>query len=86
MWATIKTVFTHPYQNICFPINDGPDEEVYSSLNLLANDRYIGRAIHVVREKELDDGLLDVLIRKENFVASIKIYKRDIFEDSRNIF
>jgi len=80
LWATIKTVFTHPNQNICYRIDDGPDEEICSRLGLLANGRYFGGAMHAAPEAELDDGLLDLLMLKEISVAKFlwhlpKIYK-----------
>ena len=80
MWATIKTVFTHPNQSIRFRIDDGPEEEICSRLGLLANGRYFGGAMHAAPEAELDDGLLDLLILKEISVAKFlwhlpKIYK-----------
>ena len=80
LWATIKTVFTHPNQSIRFRIDDGPEEEIYSRLCLLANGRYFGGAMHAAPEAELDDGLLDLLMLKEISVAKFlwhlpKIYK-----------
>ena len=80
LWATIKTVFTHPNQNIRFCIDDGPEEEVCSRLSLLANGRYFGGAMHAAPEAKLDDGLLDLLMLKEISVAKFlwhlpKIYK-----------
>ena len=80
LWATIKTVFTHPNQSIRFRINDGPEEEICSRLGLLANGRYFGGAMHAAPEAELDDGLLDLLMLKEISVAKFlwhlpKIYK-----------
>ena len=80
LWATIKTVFTHPNQSIRFRIDDGPEEEICSRLGLLANGRYFGGAIHAAPEAELDDGLLDLLMLKEISVAKFlwhlpKIYK-----------
>ena len=59
LWATIKTVFTHPNQSIRFRIDDGPEEEICSRLCLLANGSYFGGAMHAAPEAELDDGLLD---------------------------
>ena len=80
LWATIKTVFTHPNQSIRFRIDDGPEEEICSRLCLLANGRYFGGAMHAAPEAELDDGLLDLLMLKEISVAKFlwhlpKIYK-----------
>ena len=75
LWATIKTVFTHPNQSIRFSIDDGLEVEICSRLGLLANGHYFGRAIHAAPEAELDDGLLDLLMLKEISVASTKIYK-----------
>ena len=80
LWATIKTVFTHPNQSIRFRIDDGPEEEICSRLGLLANGRYFGGAKHAAPEAELDDGLLDLLMLKEISVAKFlwhlpKIYK-----------
>ena len=80
LWATIKTVFTHPNQGIRFRIDDGPEEEICSRLGLLANGRYFGGAMHAAPEAELDDGLLDLFMLKEISVAKFlwhlpKIYK-----------
>ena len=80
LWATIKTVFTHPNQGIRFRIDDGPEEEICSRLGLLANGRYFGGAMHAAPEAELDDGLLDLLMLKEISLARFlwhlpKIYK-----------
>ena len=80
LWATIKTVFTHPNQSIRFRIDDGPEVEICSRLGLLANGRYFGGAMHAAPEAELDDGLLDLLMLKEISVAKFlwhlpKIYK-----------
>ncbi len=80
LWATIKTVFTHPNQSIRFRIDDGPEEEICSRLGLLANGRYFGGAMHAAPEAELEDGLLDLLMLKEISVAKFlwhlpKIYK-----------
>jgi len=80
LWATIKTVFTHPNQGIRFRIDDGPEEGICSRLGLLANGRYFGGAMHAAPEAELDDGLLDLLMLKEISVAKFlwhlpKIYK-----------
>ena len=80
LWATIKTVFTHPNQSIRFRIDDGPEEEICSRLGLLANGRYFGGAMYAAPEAELDDGLLDLLMLKEISVAKFlwhlpKIYK-----------
>ena len=80
LWATIKTVFTHPNQGIRFRIDDGPEEEICSRLGLLANGRYFGGAMYAAPEAELDDGLLDLLMLKEISVAKFlwhlpKIYK-----------
>ena len=80
LWATIKTVFTHPNQSIRFRIDDGPEEEICSRLGLLANGRYFGGAMQAAPEAEIDDGLLDLLMLKEISVAKFlwhlpKIYK-----------
>ena len=80
LWATIKTIFTHPNQNIRFRIDDGPQKEICSRLCLLANGRYFGGAMHAAPEAKLDDGLLDLLMLKEISVAKFlwhlpKIYK-----------
>jgi len=80
LWATIKTVFTHPNQGIRFRIDDGPEEKICSRLGLLANGRYFGGAMYAAPEAELDDGLLDLLMLKEISVAKFlwhlpKIYK-----------
>ena len=52
----------------------------------MANGRYFGGAIHAAPEAELDDGLLDLLMLKENSVASTKNIQRYTFEDSRIFF
>ena len=81
LWATIKTVFTHPNQSIRFRIDDGPEEEICSRLGLLANGRYFGGAMHAAPEAELDDGLLDLLMLKVlNGLFSISMVSlRDIW-------
>jgi len=80
LWATIKTVFTHPNQGIRFRIDDGPEEEICSRLGLLANGRYFGGAMLAAPEAELDNGMLDLLMLKEISLAKFlwhlpKIYK-----------
>jgi len=80
LWATIKTVFTHPNQSIRFRINDGPEEEICSRLGLLANGRYFGGAMHAAPEAELDDGLLDLLMLKEISVAKFLWYLPKIYK------
>ena len=65
LWATIKTVFTHPNQTIRYRIDDGPQKEIRTRLALLANGRYFGGGMHAAPEAELDDGLLDLLMLKE---------------------
>jgi len=80
LWATIKTVFSHPNQAIRYRIDDGPQEEIRTRLSLLANGRYFGGAMHAAPEAELDDGLLDLLMLKEISLARFlwhlpKIYK-----------
>jgi len=80
LWATIKTVFTHPNQTIRYRIDDGPEKEIRTRLGLLANGRYFGGAMHAAPEAELDDGLLDLLMLKEISLAKFlwhlpKIYK-----------
>ena len=80
LWATIKTVFSHPNQVIRDRIDDGPQEEIRTRLSLLANGRFFGGAMHAAPEAELDDGLLDLLMLKEISLARFlwhlpKIYK-----------
>ena len=80
LWATIKTVFTHPNQTIRYSIDDGPQEEIRTRLGLLANGRFFGGGMHAAPEAELDDGLLDLLMLKEISLAKFlrhlpKIYK-----------
>ena len=80
LWATIKTVFTHPNQTILYSIDDGPQEEICTRLGLLANGRYFGGAMHAAPQAELDDGLLDLLMLKEISLAKFlwhlpKIYR-----------
>ena len=80
LWATIKTVFSHPNQAIRYRIDDGPQEEILTRLSLLANGRFFGGAMYAAPEAELDDGLLDLLMLKEISLARFlwhlpKIYK-----------
>ena len=80
LWATIKTVSTHPNQTIRYRIDDGPENEIRTRLCLLANGRYFGGAMHAAPQAEMDDGLLDMLILKEISLAKFlwhlpKIYK-----------
>ena len=80
LWATIKTVFTHPNQTILYSIDDGPQEEICTRLGLLANGRYFGGAMHAAPQADLDDGLLDLLMLKEISLAKFlwhlpKIYR-----------
>ena len=80
LWATIKTVFTHPNQTIRYSIDDGPQEGIRTRLGLLANGRFFGGGMHAAPEAELDDGLLDLLMLKEISLAKFlrhlpKIYK-----------
>ncbi|MBC8259905.1 MAG: diacylglycerol kinase family lipid kinase [SAR324 cluster bacterium] len=69
LWATIKTVFTHPNQTIRYSIDAGPQQEIKTRLGLLANGRFFGGAMHAAPEAELDNGLLDLIILKEISVA-----------------
>ena len=80
LWATIKTVVSHPNQAIRYCIDDGPKEEICTRLSLLANGRFFGGAMHAAPEAELDDGLLDLLMLKKISLARFlwhlpKIYK-----------
>ncbi len=80
LWATIKTVFTHPNQTIKFRVDDGPEEEINTRLGLLANGRYFGGAMLAAPEAELDDGMLDLLMLNEISLVKFlwhlpKIYK-----------
>ena len=80
MWATIKTVFTHPNQSIRFRIDDGPEEEISQDSVYWPTDVISGGAMHDAPEAELDDGLLDLLMLKEISVAKFlwhlpKLYK-----------
>ncbi|MEE3265836.1 MAG: diacylglycerol kinase family lipid kinase, partial [SAR324 cluster bacterium] len=80
LWATIKTVFSHPNQAIRYRIDDGPQKEIRTRLSLLANGRFFGGGMHAAPEAELDDGLLDLLMLKEISLARFlwhlpKIYK-----------
>jgi len=80
LWATIKTVMTHPNQTVKFQINDGPEQQIQTRLGLLANGRYFGGAMLAAPEAELDDGMLDLLMLKEISLAKFlwhlpKIYK-----------
>ena len=80
LWATIKTVLTHPNQTVKFQIDDGPEQQIKTRLGLLANGRYFGGAMLAAPEAELDDGMLDLLMLKEISLAKFlwhlpKIYK-----------
>ena len=80
LWATIKTVLTHPNQTIRYRIDDGPENEIRTRLCLLANGRYFGGAMLAAPEAELDDGLLDMLMLKDISLLKFlwhlpKIYK-----------
>ena len=65
LWATVKTVFTHPNQTIRFSVDGKPEEEILTRLGLLANGKYFGGGMNAAPEAELDDGLLDLLILRE---------------------
>ena len=80
LWATIKTVLTHPNQTVKFQIDDGPEQKIQTRLGLLANGRYFGGAMLAAPEAELDNGMLDLLMLKEISLAKFlwhlpKIYK-----------
>ena len=80
LWATIKTVLTHPNQTVKFQIDDGPEQQIKTRLGLLANGRYFGGAMLAAPEAELDNGMLDLLMLKEISLAKFlwhlpKIYK-----------
>ena len=80
LWATIKTVLTHPNQTVKFQIDDGPEQQIKTRLVLLANGRYFGGAMLAAPEAELDNGMLDLLMLKEISLAKFlwhlpKIYK-----------
>ena len=80
LWATIKTVLTHPNQSVKFQIDDGPEQQIKTRLGLLANGNYFGGAMFVAPEAELDNGMLDLLMLKEISLAKFlwhlpKIYK-----------
>ena len=80
LWATIKTVLTHPNQAVKFQIDDGPEQQIQTRLGLLANGRYFGGAMLAAPEAELDNGMLDLLMLKEISLAKFlwhlpKIYK-----------
>ena len=80
LWATIKTVLTHPNQAVKFQIDDGPEQQMRTRLGLLANGRYFGGAMLAAPEAELDNGMLDLLMLKEISLAKFlwhlpKIYK-----------
>ena len=68
LWATVKTVFTHPNQIIRFSIDGNTEEEVRTRLGLLANGKYFGGGMCAAPEAELDNGLLDLLILQEIFI------------------
>ena len=65
LWATIKTVLTHPNQFVKFQIDDGPEQQIKTRLGLLANGRYFGGAMLAAPEAELNNGMLDLLMLKE---------------------
>ena len=80
LWATIKTVLTHPNQAVKFQIDDGPEQQIQTRLGLLANGRYFGGAMLAAPEAVLDNGMLDLLMLKEMSLAKFlwhlpKIYK-----------
>ncbi len=80
LWATLKSVLTHPNQSINFQIDEGPEKLIQTRLVLLANGRYFGGGMLAAPEAELDDGMLDLLILKEISLAKFlwhlpKIYK-----------
>ena len=65
LWATVKTVFSHPNQTILFSIDGKPEEKIRTRLGLLANGKYFGGGMYAAPEAELDNGLLDLIILKE---------------------
>ena len=69
LWATIKTVLTHPNQVVKFQIDDGPEQQIQTRLVLLANGRYFGGAMFAAPEAELDNGMLDLLMLKKISLA-----------------
>jgi diacylglycerol kinase family enzyme len=69
LWATIKTVLTHPNQLVNFQIDDGPEQQIKTRLGLLANGRYFGGAMFAAPEAELDNGMLDLLMLKKISLA-----------------
>ena len=80
LWATLKTILTHPNQSVKFQIDDGPEQQINTRLGLVANGRYFGGAMLAAPEAELDNGMLDLLILKEISLAKFiwhlpKIYK-----------
>ena len=86
LWATIKTVFTHPNQTIRYRIDDGPQKEIRTRLALLANGRYFGGGMHAAPEAELDDGLLDLLMLKEISLAFTKNIHGNTLKTSGSLF
>ena len=80
LWATIKTVLTHPNQSVKFRIDDGPEQQIQTRLGLIANGCYFGGSMLAAPEAEIDDGMLDLLMLKEISLAKFlwhlpKIYK-----------
>tara|TARA_B100000945_G_scaffold320247_1_gene329689 strand:- start:8121 stop:9071 length:951 start_codon:yes stop_codon:yes gene_type:complete len=80
LWATIKSVLSHPNQLIKFQIDDGQEQHIQTRLGILANGRYFGGGMLAAPEAELDDGMLDLIILKEISLAKFlwhlpKIYK-----------
>jgi len=69
LWATIKTVLTHPNQVVKFQIDDGPEQQIQTRLGLLANGCYFGGAMLAAPEAKLDNGMLDLLMLKEISLA-----------------
>ena len=69
MWATIKTVLTHPNQAVKFQIDDGPEHQIKTRLVLLANGRYFGGGMLAAPEAEIDNGMLDLLMLEEISLA-----------------
>ena len=80
LWATIKTVLTHPNQTVKFQIDDGPEQQIKTRLVLLANGRYFGGAMLAAPEAELDNGMLDLLMLKEISLAKFLLHLPKIYK------
>jgi len=79
LFSTIKTVFTHPNQRICYTIDGSKWNEIRTRLGVLANGRFFGGGMYAAPEAELDDGFLDLLILKEISILKFLLYFPKIY-------